>query len=187
MDNQAWEALKIHGKTDVQSGGKIVTNTLSHFKDIAHMPGNGIEPQLVALKKVAQSFSHFTIEHWIPAQQVHINLHNSFCPDCWVLAGVAWASVLQVCLIYSGLSSPVPPPNSRPGDAASLISPIPSLISNSSASSALSLFFAGAREQFQEALGHSVFIDKRASTMLSFFSSDKREIGSNEDISEASE
>ena len=38
---------------------------------------DGVESQLVALEKVAASFSHFIIEHWIPAQAILIDLHNS--------------------------------------------------------------------------------------------------------------
>ena len=38
--------------------------------------------QLVALEQVASSFSHFIIEHWVPAQALLIDLHNSTCPSC---------------------------------------------------------------------------------------------------------
>ena len=43
---------------------------------------DGVESRLVALEKVAASFSHFIIEHWVPAQAILINLHNSTCPAC---------------------------------------------------------------------------------------------------------
>ena len=43
---------------------------------------DGVESQLVALEKVAASFSHFIIEHWVPTQAILINLHNSTCPSC---------------------------------------------------------------------------------------------------------
>ena len=43
---------------------------------------DGVESQLVALEKVAASFSHFIIEHWVPAQAILIDLHNSTCPSC---------------------------------------------------------------------------------------------------------
>ena len=43
---------------------------------------NGVETRLVTLEKVAALFSHFIIEHWVPAQAVLIDLHNSTCPLC---------------------------------------------------------------------------------------------------------
>ena len=43
---------------------------------------DGVESWLVALEKVASSFSHFIIEHWVPAQAILIDLHNSTCPSC---------------------------------------------------------------------------------------------------------
>ena len=43
---------------------------------------DGIESQLVALERVAASFSHFIIEHWVPTQAILIDLHNSTCPSC---------------------------------------------------------------------------------------------------------
>ena len=82
---------------------------------------------------------------------------------------------------------PVPPPNSRQGEAPSLISPVPSLISDSSAGSTPPYFFAGARLRFQERSGLSVFIDEATGSMSSFFGGDEREAGSHEDVSEASE
>ena len=91
--------------------------------------------------------------------------------------------------IQSGQAAPipVPPPNSRQGEAPSIISPVPSLISNSSAGSTPPFFFAGARQRFQERSGLSVYIDEASGSLSSFFGGDKREVGSNEDISEASE
>ena len=82
---------------------------------------------------------------------------------------------------------PIPPPNSRQGETAPLISPIPSLISNSSSSSTPPFFFAGARQRLQERLGLSIYIDEATGLLLFFFSSDEREVRSNEDLSEASE
>ena len=43
---------------------------------------DGVESGLVALEKVATSFSHFIIEHWVPAQAILIDLHNSTRPSC---------------------------------------------------------------------------------------------------------
>ena len=43
---------------------------------------DGVESRLVALEKVAACFSHFIIEHWVPAQAILIDLHNSTCPSC---------------------------------------------------------------------------------------------------------
>ena len=43
---------------------------------------DGVESWLVALEKVAASFSHFIIEHWVPAQAILADLHNSTCPSC---------------------------------------------------------------------------------------------------------
>ena len=43
---------------------------------------DGVESWLVALERVAASFSHFIIEHWVPAQAILIDLHNSTCPSC---------------------------------------------------------------------------------------------------------
>ena len=148
-----------------------------------------VESRLVALEKVAASFSHFIIEHWVPAQAILIDLHNSTCPSCQRADAMAnnGGSVSKSIRSGQAVALPVPPPNSRQGEASSLISPIPSLISNSSTSSTLPYFFAGARQRFQEILGLSVYIDKAPGLMSSFFSSDEREVGSNEGISEASE
>ena len=67
--------------------------------------------------------------------------------------------------IQSGWATliPIPPPNSRPGEASSLLSPVPSLISDSSNGSTLLFFFAGARQRFQERSGLSVYIDEAIS------------------------
>ena len=91
--------------------------------------------------------------------------------------------------VRSGWATPVhiPLPNSRQGEASSFISPVPSLISDSSAGSSLPFFFVGARQRAQERVGLSVFIDEAMGSLSSFFGSNGREAGSNEDISEASE
>ena len=150
---------------------------------------DGVESRLVALERVAASFSHFIIEHWVPTQAILINLHNSTCPLCQRADGVANNGGLASESIRSGRAAPVPipPPNSRQGEAPSLISPVPSLIFNSSARSTPPFFFAGTRQRFQERSGLSVYIDKAPGSLLSFFSSDKREVRSDEDVSEASE
>ena len=150
---------------------------------------DGVESQLVALEKVAASFSHFIIEHWVPAQAILIDLHNSTCPSCQRVDGMADNGGLASKSVRSGWAAliPVPPPNSRQGEASSLLSPVPSLISDSSAGSTLLYFFAGARQRLQERLGLSVYIDEASGLVSSFFSSDKREVGSNEGMSEASE
>ena len=110
-----------------------------------------VESWLVALEKVASFFSHFIIEHWIPAQAIFIDLHNSTCPSCQRVDEVADNGGLTSESVGSGQATPipVPPPNSRQGETTPLISPIPSLISNSSGSTPL-FFFAGARQRFQE-------------------------------------
>ena len=75
---------------------------------------DGVESQLVALEKVAASFSHFIIEHQVPAQAILVNLHNATCPSCQRADGLAnnggWASES----IRSGQATlvPVPLPNS---------------------------------------------------------------------------
>ena len=61
------------------------------------------------------------------------------------------------------------------------------LISDSSAGLTLPFFFAGARLRVQERLGLSVYINEATGSMSSFFGGDKREVRSNEDVSEASE
>ena len=49
---------------------------------------DGVNSWLVTLEKVAASFSHFIIDHWIPAQAVLVDLHNFTCPSC------QWADVM---------------------------------------------------------------------------------------------
>ena len=44
---------------------------------------------LVALEQVASNFSHFIIEHQIPAQAILVNLHNATCPSCQRANGMA--------------------------------------------------------------------------------------------------
>ena len=150
---------------------------------------DGVESQSVALEKVAASFSHFIIEHWVPAQAILIDLHNSTCPSCQRVDGLADNGGLASESIRSGQATlvPVPPLNSQQGEAPPLLSPVPSLISDSSSSSTPPFFFAGARQRLQERLGLSVYIDEVLGSMSSFFGGDKREVGSNEGISEASE
>ena len=150
---------------------------------------DGVESRLVALEKVAASFSHFIIEHWVLAQAILIDLHNSTCPSCQRADGMADNGGSVSESIRSGRAAliPVPPPNSRSGEASTLLSPVPSLISDSSAGSTPPYFFAGARQRFQERSGLSVFIDEASGSMSSFFGGDEREVGSDEDVSEASE
>ena len=150
---------------------------------------DGVESRLVALEKVAASFSHFIIEHWVPTQAILIDLHNSTCPLCQRADGMTDNGGSAFESIQSGWAAliPVPPPNSRQGEAPSVISPVPSLISDSSADSTPPFFFAGARQRFQEGLGLSIYIDKASGSLLSFFGGDEREVGGNEEVSEASE
>ena len=150
---------------------------------------DGVKSRLVALEKVAASFSHFIIEHWVPAQAILIDLHNSTCPSCQRADAMANNGGLASNSVQSGQAAlvPVPLPNSRQGEAPPFISPVPSLISNSSASSTLLYFFVGARSRFQERLGLSLYIDEATSSLSSFFGGDKGEVGSDEDVSEASE
>ena len=123
---------------------------------------DGVESRLVALEKVAAFFSHFIIEHWVPVQAILIDLHNSTCPSCQRVDALANNGDSASKSIRSGQAVvlPVPPPNSRQGEAPSVISPIPSLISNSSAGSTLPYFFVGARQKLQERSGLSVYINK---------------------------
>ena len=150
---------------------------------------DGVESRLVALEKVAASFSHFIIEHWVPAQAILIDLHNSTCPSCQRVDGMADNGGSVSESVRSGRAAPVPipPPNSRQGEASSLISPVPSLISDSSAGSTPPYFFAGARQRFQERSGLAVFVDEATGSLSSFFGGDEREVGSDENVSEASE
>ena len=75
---------------------------------------DGVESQLVALEKVAASFSHFIIEHWVPAQAILIDLHNSTCPSCQRADRMADNGNLASKSVRSGQATlvPVPPPNS---------------------------------------------------------------------------
>ena len=150
---------------------------------------DGVESRLVALEKVASSFSHFIIKHWVPAQAILIDLHNSTCPSCQRADALANNGGSASESVRSGRAAPIPVPlpNSRQGETSSLVSHVPSLISDSSAGSTPPYFFAGARQRFQERLGLSVYIDKATSLLLSFFGGDEREVRSNEDVSEASE
>ena len=150
---------------------------------------DGVESRLVALEKVAASFSHFIIEHWVPTQAILIDLHNSACPLCQRADGMAdnGGSVSESVRSSRAAPIPVPPPNSQQGEASALISPVPSLISDSPAGSTPPFFFAGARQRFQERSGLSVYIDEATGSLSSFFGGDEREAGSNEDVSEASE
>ena len=50
---------------------------------------DGVESRLVALEKVAASFSHFIIDHWVAAQAILIDLHNFTCPSCQRADGMA--------------------------------------------------------------------------------------------------
>ena len=150
---------------------------------------DGVESRLVTLEKVAASFSHFIIDHWVPAQAILIDLHNSTCPSCQRADVLADNGGSVSKSIRSGCAAPIPipPPNSQQGEASSFISPVPSLISDSSAGSTLPFFFAGTQQRFQERLGLSVYIDEALSSVSSFFGSNEREVRSNEDLSEASE
>ena len=149
---------------------------------------DGVVSRLVPLKKVAASFSHFIIEHWVPAQAILIDLHNSTCPLCQRADAMADNGGSASESVRSGRATPIPipPPNSRQGEASSFISPVPSLISDSSTGSTPP-FFTGARSRFQERLDLSVYIDEAPGSMLSFFGRDEREAGGDEDFSEASE
>ena len=75
---------------------------------------DGVESQLVALEKVASSFSHLIIEHWIPAQAILVDLHNTTCPSCQRVDGMADNRNLVSESVQSGQSAltPIPPPNS---------------------------------------------------------------------------
>src|ERR1700743_3712487 len=130
---------------------------------------DGVKSRLVTLEKVAASFSHFIIEHWVPAQAILIDLHNSTCPSCQRADGMADNGGSASESVRSGRAAalPVPPPNSRPREASSLFSPIPSLISDSSAGSTPPFFFAGARSRFQERSGLSVYINEASGSMSS--------------------
>ena len=136
---------------------------------------DGVESWLVALEKVAASSSHFIIEHWVPAQAILIDLHNSTCPSCQRVDGLANNGGLASEFVQSGWATlvPVPPPNSRQGKTPSIISPVPSLVSDSSAGSTPPFFFVGARQGLQERAGLSVYINKVTGSFSSFFGGDK--------------
>ena len=150
---------------------------------------DGVESRLVALEKVAASFSHFIIEHWVPAQAILVDLHNATCPSCQRADAMADNGGLVSESVRSGRTAPVPipPPNSRSGEASSLLSPVSSLISGSSAGSNPPYFFAGARQRLQERPRLSVYIDEASVSLSSFFGGDEGEVRSDEDVSEASE
>ena len=150
---------------------------------------DGVESQLVALEKFTSSFSHFIIKHWIPTQAVLVDLHNSTCPGCQRADGMADDGYLASESLRSRRTAPIPIPlpNSRQGDSAPLLSPVPSLISDSSADSTPPFFFVGVRERAQRSAGLSIYIDKASGSLSFFFGGNEREVGSNEDLSEASE
>ena len=124
---------------------------------------DGVEYPLVALEKVTASFSHFIIDHWVPAQAILIDLHNSTCPSCQRADEMAknWCSAPKPNQSGQATPYPVPPPNPRQGEAPPIISPIPSLISDSSSSSNLPFFFVGARQRLQDQSVLFVYIDKQ--------------------------
>ena len=150
---------------------------------------DGVESQLVALEKAAASFSHFIIEHWASAQAILIDLHSSTCPSCHRVDALADNGGSASKSFQSDWATPIPVPlpNSRQGEASSFISPVPSLISDSSAGSTPPYFFVGTRQRLQERLGLSVYINEALGLVSSFFSRDEREAGDDEDLSEASE
>ena len=63
--------------------------TLTDDQSFVSLQMDGVESWLVTLEKVASSFSHFIIEHWVPAQAILIDLHNSTCPSCQRVDGMA--------------------------------------------------------------------------------------------------
>ena len=136
---------------------------------------DGVKSRLVALEKVASSFSHFIIEHWVPAQPILIDLHNSTCPSCQRADAMAINGGSVSESVRSGQAAliPVPPPNSRQGEASSILNPVPSLISDSSTGSTLPFFFAGARQRLQERSGLSIYIDEVMGSLSSFFGGDE--------------
>ena len=70
--------------------------------------------QSVVLEQVASNFSHFIIEHWIPAQAVLVDLHNATCPSCQRADAMANNGCLssQSERADSATAIPVPLPNS---------------------------------------------------------------------------
>ena len=107
---------------------------------------DGFTSWLVALENVASNFSHLIIEHWIPAQAILVELHDATCPSCPRANALADNGGLASKSEQPGGSTPipVPSPNSQQGEAASLISLILSLISDSSSGSTPPFFFVGA-------------------------------------------
>ena len=150
---------------------------------------DGIASWLVALENVASNFNHFIIEHWIPAQAILVELHDTSCPTCQRVDALANNGGLASKSKQCGWAAPipVPPPNSWSGETAPLLSPIPSLISDSSSDLAPQFFFVGARERLQTSTGLPIYINEAMGLMSSFFGGDEREAGSNGDLSEASE
>ena len=57
---------------------------------------DGVVSQLVALENMASNFSHFIIEHWIPAQAVFVELHDA------TVRGTAWYSLATRGLVMGG-------------------------------------------------------------------------------------
>src|ERR1700743_3001277 len=80
---------------------------------------DGVESWLVALEKVAASFSHFIIEHWVSAQAILIDFHNSTCPSCQRADALADNGGSASESFQSGQAAPIPVPlpNSRQGEA----------------------------------------------------------------------
>ena len=80
---------------------------------------DGVESLLVTLEKVTSSFSHIIIEDWVPAQAILINLNNSTCPSCQRADEMVNNGGLASKSIRSSWAAllPVPPPNSRQGEA----------------------------------------------------------------------
>ena len=68
---------------------------------------DGVESWLVALEKVAASFSHFIIEHWVPTQAILINLHNSTCPSCQRADAMAAVVLTQFVIQAWSLSTSI--------------------------------------------------------------------------------
>ena len=84
---------------------------------------DGIAFRLVTLENVAFNFSHFIIEHWIPAQAILVKLHDATCPTCQRADAMANNGSLCFEPEWSGWSAlfPVPLLNSWQGEAAPII------------------------------------------------------------------
>ena len=65
---------------------------------------------LVALEQVASNFSHFIIEHRIPAQAVLVDLHNTTCPSCQRADALANNSHSSSESKQAGQGTPIPIP-----------------------------------------------------------------------------